>query len=66
MLGMEYHAPPLPVDLSGGNLNNGMLSVEREVETRPSGSQEILEKDAEEKSDLFRSVAQQRHNLKIG
>lgn len=64
---MEYRAPPLPVDLAGGNLDDGKLSVDAEGDKRVSSANaanaEIMEKDADAKSDLFRSVAQQRHNI---
>ena len=65
---MEYHAPPLPVDLSGGNFDNeGRLAIEKIQEMKDSASnRQAAENDMEAKTDLFRSAAQERHNLKIG
>jgi hypothetical protein len=66
ILGMEYRAPPVPIDLSGGHFDSeGRLSVEQQ-QTMDRSSRETPENDIQAKTDLFRSVAQQRHNLKIG
>ena len=64
MLGMEYRAPPLPVDLSGSNFDGGKLSIDGELEERSSANAEIMGKDAAAKIDLFRSVARERHNIR--
>lgn len=64
MLGMEYRAPPLPVDLTGGRLDeDGKLTLDayRDKEDRSTERNQFL--DTESKTDLFRSVAQQRHQL---
>lgn len=65
ILGMEYRAPPLPIDLNGSNIDEeGRLAVETNPEKSPSS--QVTENDTEAKTSLFRSAAQQRHNLKIG
>ena len=64
MLGMEYHAPPLPVDLTGGRVDDDgkfTLDAFRDREPRSIERKQFL--DIEAKTDLFRSAAQQRHQL---
>lgn len=68
ILGMDYRAPPLPVDLTGGKLDyDGKLSLEtyKEKDASDDTRNQGLDIDAEAKTDLFRSVAQQRHNIRL-
>ena len=64
MLGMDYRAPPLPVDLSCGRVDEDgkfTLDAMREKEAQTKERRQFWETEA--KTDLFRSVAQQRHQL---
>ena len=63
MLGMDYRAPPLPVDLSGGRVDeDGKFTLDAfREEAQTKERKQFWETEA--KTDLFRSVAQQRHQL---
>ena len=64
MLGMEYRAPPLPVDLSGGRVaDDGKLTLDSSRNREARSAERIQFPDIEAKTDLFRSAAQQRHQL---
>ncbi len=68
ILGMEYRAPALPVDLTGGRLDDdGKFSLDsyREGAASDERRHQSVDYDPESKTDLFRSVAQQRHNIRL-